>query len=277
MTERTNRQRFRLLAVDMDGTLAGADHRVTPRTVAALAKAERAGLRTVVVTGRAYPTALAVWQQAGLSAPLITCGGALILQPPELIVVQATFLPDSVVQETLRLGSELDLAVSLWTEDTIWMTRLGMPADVLAAVNQMATPTIAPGHRAPIPYGPMPVLKVMVGAEPGRLDEVADEVLARLTSVTAARSMPQFIEATAPDDSKRQALSAVLERLGVSPAETIAIGDGENDVGILTLAGLAVVPANAMPGPRAVAQRVIGHHDQEAVAEFLEEFLRLRD
>jgi Cof subfamily protein (haloacid dehalogenase superfamily) len=269
--------RYRLVAVDMDGTLAGADHRVTARTAAVLGRAERAGLRVVIVTGRAYPTALAVWNRAGLSAPLVTCGGALTLQPPGMAILRSTVLPEAVVRESLRLGRELALTVSLWTEAGIWVTRPGVEAELLSAVNQMPVLVMTPGPDAPVPFGPMPVLKVMLGAkDPDRLDRVAGEAIARLAPAIAARSMPQFVEATAPDASKREALEAVLAALGVDPAETIAIGDGENDVGMLTLAGLAAVPANAMPGPRRVAHRVIGHHDREGVADFLDEVLRYR-
>jgi HAD superfamily hydrolase (TIGR01484 family) len=75
-------ERFRALALDMDGTLAGADGRVSRRTITALSRAERAGLRVVIVTGRAVPTPLAVWLAAGLSAPLVVCGGSLTVQPP---------------------------------------------------------------------------------------------------------------------------------------------------------------------------------------------------
>ncbi|HYG58371.1 MAG TPA: HAD-IIB family hydrolase, partial [Symbiobacteriaceae bacterium] len=121
MTNAVDPTRYRLIAADMDGTLAGADHRVTARTVTALARAERAGLRVVIVTGRAYPTALEVWQQAGLSAPIITCGGALTLQPPGMAVVQSACLPSPVVEEALQIGREMDLTVSLWTEREIWV------------------------------------------------------------------------------------------------------------------------------------------------------------
>lgn len=268
--------RYRLVAVDMDGTLAGADHRVTARTVAVLGRAERAGLRVVIVTGRAYPTALDVWNRAGLSAPLITCGGALTLQPPGMAVLRSASLPEGAVQEALRLGRELDLTVSLWTEDGIWVTRPGAAGEVLSAVNLMPVPVVTPGPGAPVPFGPRPVLKVMLGAEPDHLDRVAGEVIARLSPAVAARSMAQFVEATAAEASKREALEAVLTTLGMDPAETIAMGDGENDVGMLELAGLAVVPANAMPGPRRVAHRVIGHHDREGIADFLDDLLQKR-
>src|ERR1039458_4190597 len=108
-------RRFRLAALDMDGTLAGADGRVSARTVAALERVERAGVRVVIATGRAHPTVLAVWREAGLSGPIITCGGALILQPPDLDVLSVHVLPDEVVGRALRLGRRLGLTVSVWT------------------------------------------------------------------------------------------------------------------------------------------------------------------
>ncbi|HYF78374.1 MAG TPA: HAD family hydrolase, partial [Symbiobacteriaceae bacterium] len=104
-------------------------------------------------------------------------------------------------------------------------------------------------------------------------DQVAGSIVARLSPALAARSMPMFVEATPAEASKREALLAVLGAMGVEPGEVIAMGDGENDVGMLSLAGLAVVPANAMPGAKAVAHRVVGHHDREGVAAFLEEML----
>ena len=61
--------RFRLAAVDMDGTLAAGDGRVTARAIDALHHVERAGIRVVIVTGRAHPSALAVWRAAGSAGP----------------------------------------------------------------------------------------------------------------------------------------------------------------------------------------------------------------
>jgi Cof subfamily protein (haloacid dehalogenase superfamily) len=261
---------FRVVAVDLDGTLAGADGRVTNRTMAALRKTEASGLTIVVATGRAYPAALEVWCTAGLSAPLITCGGAFIVQPPVPEVIEAHFLASAVVATSLRLGQELDLAVSLWTEDAIWMSRQGLLADQLKALNRVDVLPISAGPRAPIPSGPMPVLKVMLGGEPSQLDRVQSVVLSELAEAEVARAMPQYMDVTPPGVSKRRALETVLAGLGVNAAEAIAIGDGDNDVGMLDLAGLAVVPANAMAAARAVADLVIGRHDRDGVAQFLE-------
>jgi Cof subfamily protein (haloacid dehalogenase superfamily) len=264
------RERFRVLALDMDGTLAGGDGWVSQRAIAALGRAERAGLRVVIVTGRAVPTPLAVWQAAGLSAPLITCGGSLTVQPPGLEILDVRALPEHVVIKTLALGRRLGLVVSLWTPTAIWVTEQGPIADLLSTINGM---DVLEFGRLPDAVPPTPVLKVMLGGEPEAIDRAEAEVLAGLSGATASRSMRQFLEATAADASKERALEAVLERLGVVPGQVIAAGDADNDLGMLRLAGFAIAPADAMPGPRAEADLVVGPHDADGVAEFIEDFL----
>ena len=264
------RERFRVLALDVDGTLAGGDGRVSQRAISALGRAEQAGLRVVIVTGRAVPTPLAVWQAAGLSAPLITCGGALTVQPPGLEILDVRVLPEHVVIDALALGTHLGLVVSLWTPTAIWVTELGPIADLLSAINGIQ---VAELDRLPGAVPPTPVLKAMFGGEPGRIDRVEADLLAELSVATASRSMREFVEVTAANVSKERALEDVLAGLGVVPRQVIAAGDADNDLGMLRLAGLAIAPGDAMPGPRAEADLVVGPHDADGIAEFIENFL----
>lgn len=264
------RERFRVLALDVDGTLAGGDGRVSQRAIIALGRAERAGLRVVIVTGRAVPTPLAVWQAAGLSAPLITCGGALTVQPPGLEILDVRALPEHVVINALALGTHLGLIVSLWTPTAIWVTERGPIADLLSAINGMDVLEL---DRQPDADLPTPVLKAMLGGELETVDRVEADVLAGLSGATASRSMREFVEATAADASKERALEAVLERLGVAPKQVIAAGDADNDLGMLRLAGCAIAPRDGMPGPRAEADLLVGPHDEDGVAEFIEDLL----
>ena len=76
--------RFRLLAVDVDGTLVGPDSCVPPRMIAALAKARAAGLLVVLATGRSYVETAGVWRQLRFAKPhqpLVLVGGALVSEP----------------------------------------------------------------------------------------------------------------------------------------------------------------------------------------------------
>ena len=270
-----NPGRFRLVAVDIDGTLAGSDGRVTSRTVAALGRAEAAGLTIVLVTGRAYPSALEVWRGAGLRGPMITCGGALTLEPPRLTVLDVHHLRNAVATQLVRLGQDLGLRVSLWTEAAIWITREDRFAALLRDLHRsgavsMEVRRLEAEASAPFPFGTSQAIKGMLGGEPDRLDRLTLGDFVGLAGATVARSMPEFFDVSPEGASKHEALSAVLRRLDVRPDEVIAIGDGDNDLGMLRMAGLAVAPSNAMAGPLAIADVVIGHHDREAVADFLD-------
>ena len=64
-----------------------------------------------------------------------------------------------------------------------------------------------------------------------------------------------------------------MERLGVDPAHVMAMGDGENDIEMLQLAGLGVAMGNAGPKLKAVADVVVATNDQDGVAEAIQKFV----
>ena len=66
----------------------------------------------------------------------------------------------------------------------------------------------------------------------------------------------------------------LLRQLGVEPSRVAALGDGENDVAMLQLAGLGLAMANAAPAARAAAHHVLGRsNDEDGVVEAVERFL----
>src|SRR6516164_8639539 len=76
-------KRYRILALDVDGTLLDPDGTLRPRTAAAIARATRAGLRPVLCTGRRYRRARPIAQQLGLASPLVCNSGAIVKDPTD--------------------------------------------------------------------------------------------------------------------------------------------------------------------------------------------------
>src|SRR6185437_7159453 len=70
--------RYRMLALDVDGTLLDLDGTLRPRTAEAVARAARAGIRPVLCTGRCYRRAWPIAEQLGLDAPLVCNSGAIV-------------------------------------------------------------------------------------------------------------------------------------------------------------------------------------------------------
>jgi hydroxymethylpyrimidine pyrophosphatase-like HAD family hydrolase len=88
-----------------------------------------------------------------------------------------------------------------------------------------------------------------------------------------SKSLPYFLEFAHPDVSKGAGLAFVAERLGFTPAHTVACGDGENDRELLDWAGFGVAVANAHPDILARADLVVPPVEEEGVAVLLEAYL----
>jgi hydroxymethylpyrimidine pyrophosphatase-like HAD family hydrolase len=87
------------------------------------------------------------------------------------------------------------------------------------------------------------------------------------------KSAPEFIEMISPSVSKGEAVAWLVGQLGVDLRQVLAIGDGENDVEMLQLAGIGVAVANAMPATKAAADVCVAANDESGVAEALRRFV----
>jgi Cof subfamily protein (haloacid dehalogenase superfamily) len=118
-----------------------------------------------------------------------------------------------------------------------------------------------------------PTKLVVVGAE-ALLDALAIRMRARFGErLFISKSLPYFLELAHPAVSKGSGLAFVAERLGFASAETIAFGDGENDIELLEWAGYGVAVANANPKLLALADFVCPSVDEEGPAQVVEALL----
>ena len=94
--------RFRLLALDIDGTLLRSDKALSPRTRRAVEAARAAGVRLVLVTGRRHPSARKVADDLGGEVPLVLHNGALVMEAGQ--VVQVRPLPRAAARRAVLAG-----------------------------------------------------------------------------------------------------------------------------------------------------------------------------
>ena len=94
---------YRLLALDIDGTIVGRDGLVRPATAAALIRAARAGIRPVLCTGRRYRRALPVARQLGIEAPIVCNSGALVKEPGDHSTLWRAALSAETLGEVLAI------------------------------------------------------------------------------------------------------------------------------------------------------------------------------
>ncbi|PPS84210.1 HAD family hydrolase [Streptomyces sp. MH60] len=272
--------RPRLIATDLDGTLLRDDKSVSPRTVAALAAAEQAGIEVFFVTGRP-----ARWMDV-VSAHvhghgLAICGnGAAVVDlhggPGGHRFVKVRALPTENALDAVRLLREAAPGTVYAVEQTYGFHQepaypklhLEVPDDLLPAEE-----ILAPGGRATAE----PVLKIL--AFHPELDPDGFLTLARLAigdRANVTRSSPSaLLEISGPDVSKASTLALCCAERGISHEEVVAFGDMPNDVEMLTWAGQSYAMGNAHPDVIAAASgRTVANND-DGVAVVIERMLAL--
>jgi Cof subfamily protein (haloacid dehalogenase superfamily) len=116
--------------------------------------------------------------------------------------------------------------------------------------------------------------KLVAVGDPQALTELENELKPRFAgTLFVSKSLPHFLEFAHPDVNKGSGLTFLAERLGFTPEQTVACGDGENDRELLDWAGLGVAVANAHDEILARADLVVPDVEHEGVAVLLETYL----
>lgn len=252
------------VAMDVDGTLAGADHRVSRRTSEIVRRLGRHGVTSIIVTGRTERSALQLARSLGLTAPVIAANGAVICDPLTGERLQVERFEPDLAARACALAEAHGCQPVFFTLDHPCAEQRTEYTDLLAML--LGEPVeLMPLEQV---IDQETIVKVMVAGAPEVLNEVEGALRAEIPGLE--RSLPQFCEAAPAGASKKEALAWVLTRLGVEPADCIGIGDADNDLAWLSSVGWAVAVANARPAVKEIADELIGRHDDDGVAEFLE-------
>jgi Cof subfamily protein (haloacid dehalogenase superfamily) len=252
-----------LIASDIDGTLDGADHKLSARTVEVLSQLGAYGVEFVIVTGRSERSALGTARSLGLTAPVICCNGALVTDPVSGQRLQVNSMSVADAQRAVNIARGCGADPLVWTADA-WYAERDSAASRLLTLLLDEGPISRPLDEV---IAAEPVVKIMVGGDPALLDAEADTISTALPGME--RSMHEYFEAAPAGASKQEAMAFVLHLLGVSPADAWGFGDGGNDIGWLSGLGRKIAPANARPAVLALADEVIGLHSDDAVAEYV--------
>lgn len=253
----------RAVALDVDGTIAGGDHRVSPRTADAIRSLTSLDVPVILLTGRSRRNTLELAREVGITNLVAACNGAVVFDPVADENVRVVTMAAADVEVLIDLHRDLDLELTWWTPDDIVVERDGLMRRQLMELNESEVEVASVEG-----IDPDQVVKMMLYSSPERLDAATAEILARAPHGT--RSMDVFFEFVDPDANKWAALSYLLERLGVSADDVLGMGDGGNDVAWLSRIGHPIAMGNARDEVIGVTKHRTGHHAEDGAAEILE-------
>ncbi|GGN03092.1 HAD-IIB family hydrolase [Streptomyces fuscichromogenes] len=271
----------RLIATDLDGTLLRDDKSVSPRTVAALAAAEEAGVEVFFVTGRPARWMDVVSDHVHGHGLAICGNGAAVVDlhggPGAHRFVKVRDLARENALDAVHLLREaapgtvyaIEQTYGFHQEPAYPKLHMEIPDRLLPAEEILAADGPSAGE---------PVLKIL--AYHPDLDPDAFLTVARLAvgdRATVTRSSPSaLLEISGPGVSKASTLALECAERGISPDEVVAFGDMPNDVEMLTWAGRSYAMGNAHPAAVAAASGRTVANNEDGVAVVIEQLLAAR-
>jgi len=268
--------KYKLLALDIDGTLMDKKGSISEEDMNAIAAVQRAGICVSLSTGRSLLGCHNVIKQMRLDGYHMSFDGALVSESNSGEEIYACPLSKETVKQAIEYSHANEVPLELYSRNRYY-----------AEFESWSTNA----HREFFHIEPHIVdftgikdkerfIKGGIVATNSEEEERVQKFCLHFKDVfnfTWAR-MPAypgvaFINVLAPDVSKGNALEALVVHLGIGMDEVIAIGDGHNDVSLLSMAGLGIAMGNALDELKAVADHITLDIENNGVAAAIKKFI----
>lgn len=273
--------KYKMIAMDMDGTLLTTDKRVSEKSREVLKKASDAGIKLVVCTGRIFTSAWFYADLIGTEAPIIASNGAYIREKDRDEVIYTKTLPKEDIYKAARIVKDYGFYPFLFSSNTIFAEKVIYTAQMYDKQNESLPEnrkvkivltdniekTIEENHEI--------ILKIVVVSEMNeveRLRELRNKISEELDASIAASAENNF-EVMSRGISKGNAVKILGDCYGISRDEIICIGDNENDISMIQYAGCGVAMGNAADSLKSVADYITDTNDNDGVAKAIEKLL----
>lgn len=272
---------IKLVAIDLDGTLLGADHEsVTRRTADALHAAQEAGIQLVISTGRMYGNIPQPVREACKTDYVISSNGAAVWDTRRDAIVYGKPIRYAKAGQIIGLLNREHVYYEMYYQGASYADR-----SCYDAINRDLLPD---WYEKRIRIHSKPVDNALNFAVVGKRDIekfnipfLQEETYRKLWNEIAAlgglelvSSLENNIEVNAAGADKGDALMHLCNQLGVDRTEVLAIGDSGNDVQMLDYAGVSVAMGNATPHVKTLAGYVCPSNEEDGVAVVLEDLVQ---
>lgn len=268
----------KLIALDLDGTTLNADGKLSPLTKTIIHDAQAAGHRVVLATGRPDTISEPIYDELGLTTPMINFNGALVHVPHEhwnfeymqtlgkATVIQLLALRQAFPIKVMVAEGKHMLLTDRAFSNIPFMPDMLHPAELLSAQTLQQEPISLTIFT---PEESVPALRQAI---------LAKQFPINVQSWGSWSGENAALEVVRAHVNKAVALSFVAQKLGIQPANIIAFGDDENDLEMLKFAGLGVAMANSNPSILTqISRQTAAPNTEDGMARFLANYLELSE
>lgn len=264
---------YKLIALDMDGTLLKEDKTISKVTQEAIQKAKDQGVKIVLASGRPVEGIHRYLEQLNLMSGedfVVSYNGAIVQNTKTKEVVSHTVLTGRDLHELYALSKKLGVNIHAFSQEGCITPKLTKYSILEGEINGI--PVVEKNYETI--QESEEIIKIMMVDEPERLQKAIDQLPAYLyEKYTIVRSAPFFLEFLNKEVNKGVGVEALANSLGIKREEVICMGDAGNDEHMIRYAGLGVAMGNAFDEIKAIADFVTKSNDEDGVAHVIEQFV----
>ena len=262
---------LKLLACDLDGTLANLDGRISDESIAAINRARAEGALLVVATGRMPNVIGRFLDRLNVTTePVIGAQGAIVTYRDGTVLRRLT-VDRELIRQGAAIGRQHGASIAYFTDHELIMDRPAFDPEQDAGWM---------GHNLRYESDPLSHLNgdlikiIAFHPDPKAVPDLLADMQTQLGAwADVTRSHRWFVELCAPGADKGSALSWLCQQQKINRSEVLAIGDGGNDVSMLRWAGMSAAPASGDPDAIAAAKWTAPPIDEHPVVAALSHFL----
>lgn len=280
---------YKLIAIDIDGTLLNSKSELTERTIDVLKRASEKGIYIVLTSGRMTSVVNEFCKKIGADKFLIAENGASIVDMQKGEIIYKRYIPKEVVLDVVDICEENNIYYMVYTNKELIVRNLKHMALFFYKQNYNPNARLEThiAGRSYIEDLEDDFTKIMICDEDravynsivnklNKIEAIDVTTIPHVSTKTLTVGTEEktisyiYADIAAKDTNKWSAIEVLINVLGIKPEEVIAIGDNINDIQMIQNAGLGVAMENGSPVVKEIANVIAPSNDEDGVAYIVE-------
>lgn len=266
--------KYKVLALDFDGTTLRSDGTVSERTVKAIKKFKELGGKAFLCTGRIFPSIKPEAEKSGLTGEVYCYQGAALYDVSTGVRKNHIPVPNKYVNDICTYFEERGVYFQTYFDDVVFCEKFTQEGDDYFANytgngGRYATKVPLSVYFAKHPEAR--ATKFLAISNPDKVNAMMSELSEKFDGMLNVMcSNPTYLEIVAYRAGKGNAILSYCKANGFDPSEVVAFGDSINDIQMLKTAGVGVAVENARAELKEVADYITLSNDEDGVARVIE-------
>lgn len=270
---------YKLIVVDMDGTLLNSDREVTKENREALKRAQDRGVKVAIATGRIFTSARSYARLLGIKAPIIACNGAIVRDDHTNEVLDISPINKEDAIRVIESFKKHNVYFHIYDEEKIYVEELGFSSSIYndwnedqSEENKIKIEKLEDAANY-FKINNVNILKMMAVSDDHTIINSIRKDIEGIDSITLDKSWHNNLEVMAKGVSKGRGIHMLSKIYNIKPEEIIAFGDNFNDLSMKDYVGTFVAMGNGEEYVKDQAHYVTSSNNDSGVAKGIDKLV----